>query len=101
MLAVGRGRECALSTVRDQAVPGRRDAAFGLAEQIRSRAVRQSSAQRFVSLLSDSGMPLEEISRLVGHRSTAVTELVYRKQIRPVLQHGATVMDQLFKYPDA
>ncbi|HEX6403147.1 MAG TPA: tyrosine-type recombinase/integrase [Pseudonocardiaceae bacterium] len=47
----------------------------------------------FVSLLSDSGVPLEEISRLVGHSSTAVTELVYRKQIRPVLQQGATAMD--------
>ena len=41
-------------------------------------------------------MPLEEISRLVGHSSTAVTELVYRKQIRPVLQAGATVMDRIF-----
>ncbi|WP_220503860.1 site-specific integrase [Microbispora sp. H13382] len=50
----------------------------------------------FVSLLSDSGVPLEEISRLVGHSSTAVTELVYRKQIRPVLQGGAVVMDQIF-----
>ncbi|MHB1475485.1 MAG: tyrosine-type recombinase/integrase [Dermatophilaceae bacterium] len=36
----------------------------------------------FVSLLSYNGAPLEEISRLVGHRSTAVTELVCRKQIR-------------------
>lgn len=50
----------------------------------------------FVSLLSDNGVPLEEISRLVGHSSTAVTELVYRKQIRPVLQAGATVMDRIF-----
>jgi len=50
----------------------------------------------FVSLLSDSGVPLEEISRLVGHSSTAVTELVYRKQIRPVLQRGATAMDRIF-----
>jgi integrase len=40
---------------------------------------------------------LEDISRLVGHSSTAVTELVYRKQIRPVLQKGAVVMDQIFK----
>jgi integrase len=48
------------------------------------------------SLLSDSGVPLEEISRLVGHSSTAVTELVYRKQIRPVLQRGATAMDWIF-----
>lgn len=28
-------------------------------------------------------------------------ELVYRKQIRPVLQAGATVMDQIFVDPDA
>jgi integrase len=50
----------------------------------------------FVSLLSDHGVPLEEISRLVGHSSTAVTEEVYRKQIRPVIQTGAVAMDQLF-----
>lgn len=51
----------------------------------------------FVSLLSDHGLPLEEISRLVGHSSTAVTELVYRKQIRPVVQSGAVAMDQIFE----
>ena len=50
----------------------------------------------FVSLLSDSGIPLEQISLLVGHKSTAVTELVYRKQIRPVLQTGAAAMDRIF-----
>jgi integrase len=50
----------------------------------------------FVSLLSDSGVPIEEISRLVGHRSTLVTETVYRKQLRPIIQSGATAMDQIF-----
>jgi len=50
----------------------------------------------FVSLLSDNGVPIEEISRLVGHKSTLVTELVYRKQLRPVLQAGATTMERLF-----
>jgi integrase len=50
----------------------------------------------FVSLLSDSGTPIEEISRLIGHKSTAVTELVYRKQIRPVVQSGADAMDRIF-----
>jgi integrase len=50
----------------------------------------------FVSLLSDRGLPIEEISRLVGHSSTAVTEQVYRHQIRPVVQAGATAMDSLF-----
>ena len=50
----------------------------------------------FVSPLSDSGMSLEQISRLVGHSGTSVTEEVYRHQIRPVIQDGATVMDQIF-----
>ncbi len=42
----------------------------------------------FVSLLSDSGVPLELISRLVGHNGTTVTEKVYRQQIRPVMEEG-------------
>lgn len=50
----------------------------------------------FVSLLSDGGVPIEQISRLVGHTSTVVTETVYRHQLRPVVQDGATVVDQLF-----
>ena len=54
----------------------------------------------FVSLLSDSAIPVEEISRLVGHKSTVVTELVYREQIRPVVQSGAEAMDQIFGADD-
>ncbi len=50
----------------------------------------------FVSLLSDSGILLDEISRLVGHKSTTVTEIIYRQQIRPVLQGGAVAMDTIF-----
>jgi integrase len=50
----------------------------------------------FVSLLSDAGVPLEEISQLVGHSGTTVTELVYRHQLKPVIQTEATVMDRLF-----
>lgn len=50
----------------------------------------------FVSLLSDSGVSLDDISRLVGHSGTSVTELVYRHQIRPVIQTGAVAMDALF-----
>lgn len=49
-----------------------------------------------MSILSDNGLLLEEISRLVGHSSTAVAEEVYRKQIRPVIQSGATAMDGIF-----
>jgi integrase len=50
----------------------------------------------FVSLLSSSGMPIEDIAHLVGHANTRVTELVYRKDLRPVLTRGAVAMDALF-----
>ncbi len=58
----------------------------------RPRELRHS----FVSLLSAHDVPIEQISRLVGHTNTVVTETVYRKQIRPVMQEGATVMDAIF-----
>ena len=45
-------------------------------------------------------LPLQEIFRPVGHARTTVTELVYRHQLKPVIQTGATVMDRLFG-PDA
>jgi integrase len=51
----------------------------------------------FVSLLSDDGMAIEKIARLVGHTSSHVTESVYRQELRPVLQEGAEVMDRLFR----
>jgi integrase len=54
----------------------------------------------FVSVLSDAGVPVEQISQLVGHSRTTVTELVYRHQLRPLLQTGATVMDLLFNHRD-
>lgn len=50
----------------------------------------------FVSLLSDSGVSLEDIADLCGHSGTTVTELVYRHQLRPVLLQGAAVMDRIF-----
>ncbi len=62
----------------------------------RPYATQPSGPGRLVSLLSDSGMPIEAISRLVGHRNTSVTETVYRKQLRPVLLEGAEAMDELF-----
>ncbi|MET8686332.1 site-specific integrase [Streptomyces sp. NPDC004732] len=51
----------------------------------------------FVSLLSDHGLRIEVISRLVGHRGSATTERVYRKQLRPVITEGAEVMDEIFE----
>ncbi|MGH3832916.1 MAG: tyrosine-type recombinase/integrase [Pseudonocardiaceae bacterium] len=55
----------------------------------------------FVSLLSDGGMPIEQISRLVGHSGTSVTELVYRKQIRPVVEDGQSRWTACFRRTSA
>jgi hypothetical protein len=43
-------------------------------------------------------MSIEDISHLVGHASSRVTELVYRKELRPVLTRGASAMDALFPH---
>ncbi len=53
----------------------------------------------FVSLLSSSGVPVEEIARLAGHANTRTTEVVYRRELRPVLTTGAEAMDRLFRSP--
>ena len=50
----------------------------------------------FVSLMSISGVPVEEIARLAGHTSTRTTEIVYRRELRPILTTGAEIMDTIF-----
>jgi integrase len=50
----------------------------------------------FVSLMSHSGVAIEEIARLVGHSSTRTTEIVYRRELRSVITTGAQIMDKLF-----
>jgi site-specific recombinase XerD len=49
-----------------------------------------------VSIMSTNGVPLQDISDTVGHKSTHVTETVYRHVIVPAIQGGATVMDDVF-----
>jgi hypothetical protein len=51
-------------------------------------------------LPSDAGLPFEQVSRLVGYSATTTTETVYRRQIRPVIVHGADVMDRTFPLPE-
>ena len=51
----------------------------------------------FVSLMSSSRVPVEEIARLAGHANTRITEVVYRRELRPVLTAGAEAMDRLFQ----
>jgi len=50
----------------------------------------------FVSLMSHRGVSIEEIARLVGHSSTRTTEVVYRRELRPVITTGAEIMDEIF-----
>ena len=56
----------------------------GIGEDWTPRELRHT----FVSLLSDNGMAIEEISRLVGHSSTTITETVYRHELRLSAQRG-------------
>ena len=52
-----------------------------------------------VSIMSSSGVPIQDISDIsdaVGHKSTHVTETVYRHVIVPKIRGGATVMDDVF-----
>ena len=50
----------------------------------------------FVSLMSQHGAGIEEIARLAGHATTRTTEIVYRRELRPVITTGAEIMDQVF-----
>jgi integrase len=68
-----------------------------LGEHWTSRELRHS----FVSLMSSSGVPVEEIARLAGHSNTRTTEVVYRRELRPVLTTGAEAMDRIFSSPPA
>jgi integrase len=49
-----------------------------------------------VSIMSSNGVPIQEISDTVGHKSTHVTETVYRHVIVPAIRGGAAVMDSIF-----
>jgi integrase len=51
----------------------------------------------FVSLMSHHGVSIEEIARLVGHSSTRTTEVVYRRELRPVITTGAEIMDEVLR----
>ena len=49
-----------------------------------------------MSIMSSNGVPIQEIGDTVGHKSTHVTETVYRHVIVPEIRGGATVMDDVF-----
>jgi len=49
----------------------------------------------FVSAMSSTGMSIEQIGHLAGQSGTAVTERVYRRELRPVLRAGGKAMGEL------
>jgi integrase len=66
--------------------------AAGLGEDWVPRELRHT----FVSIMSAGGVPVEEIARVTGHKQTSTTELVYRRELRPVITTGAELMDEVF-----
>jgi hypothetical protein len=69
---------------RPAVVPSRRQGPWPGRNGLDARELRHG----FVSLLSSSGVPIEDLSRLVGHVSTNVTEKAYRHELRPVMTKG-------------
>jgi hypothetical protein len=67
-------------------------AAAGLGARWVPKELRTS----FVSMMSYQGIPVEEIARLAWHASSRTTEVVYRRELRPVITTGAEIMDQIF-----
>jgi integrase len=65
--------------------------AAGIGEDWTPRELRHS----FVSILSDNGVTIETIADLVGHKTTVVTQKVYRHQLKPVITTGATMMNSI------
>ncbi len=49
-----------------------------------------------VSIMSSNGVPAQELSDTVGHKSTHVTETICRHVIVPAIRSGAAVMDEVF-----
>ena len=68
-------------------------AAAGLGARWVPKELRTS----FVSMMSYQGVPVEEIARLAGHASSRTTEVVYRRELCPVITTGAEIMDQIFQ----
>jgi integrase len=62
-----------------------------------ARWVPKELRTSFVSMMSYHGVPVEEIARLAGHASSRTTEVIYRRELRPVITTGAEVMDQIFR----
>jgi integrase len=75
----------------------RHDQASSIATRTHLNTDSARTSHSFVSILSANGVPIEDISDLVGHSGTSVTDTVYRHEIRPALTMGAEAMDKIFQ----
>ena len=65
----------------------------GLGDDWHPHELRHSNA----SLLSAAGVPIEQISDLLGHSESRTTERTYRHELASSISHGKAAMEQLFK----
>jgi integrase len=49
-----------------------------------------------VSIMSNNGVPIQDIADAMGHKSTHVTETIYRHVIAAAIRGGAEIMDDVF-----
>ncbi len=68
----------------------------GLGHWSMTELARHSAA----SLLSDAGVPLEQIADQLGHSSTRMLEKHYRHQVKPSIDVAVPVMEELFGVGD-
>ena len=59
-------------------------------------SITELSRHSAASLLSDSGVPLEQIADQLGHPTTRMLEQHYRHQVRPSVSASVAVMEELF-----
>ena len=52
------------------------------------------------SVLSDAGVPLEQIADLLGHRSTRMLQQTYRHLVRPSIDAAVDPFDEILGNPD-
>ena len=47
------------------------------------------------SLMLDAGMTMEEVAKVLGHRTTRILERHYSHQVRPVIDEHIAVMERI------
>lgn len=69
----------------------------GLPGEWTTRELRQTA----VSALSDAGVNVEDIADAAGHRNAVVTQVVYRKQLNPVVRSVRSAMQGRYEGPES